>query len=130
MARSIKLKNNDFIDSTGITHEKKLLSTILNEINTNKQDKLTVERVNITSNYSCIKVYRYGNLVSIDIDGYIQEVSGIIATNIPKSVYLAYINVLGSTTEWLCAKPSGELQIQSHKAGNWVNAHLVYITNE
>lgn len=30
MAKSIKLKNNTYIDSTGIIHEKELLSTIIN----------------------------------------------------------------------------------------------------
>ena len=32
MAKSIKLKNNNYIDSTGIVHNRKLLSQIINEI--------------------------------------------------------------------------------------------------
>lgn len=32
MSKSIKLKDNTFIDSTGVTHDRDLLSTILNNI--------------------------------------------------------------------------------------------------
>lgn len=35
MAKSVKLKDNHFIDSTGIVHEKGLLSTLLNKMNYN-----------------------------------------------------------------------------------------------
>ena len=35
MAKSIKLKDNTYIDSTGVTHNRELLSTLLNNINTN-----------------------------------------------------------------------------------------------
>ena len=41
MANSIKLKNNNYLDSTGIVHNRELLSTILNKFNLNVYDNKT-----------------------------------------------------------------------------------------
>ena len=41
MAKSIKLKNNNYIDSTGVVHNRGLLSTLLNNITTNISNLLT-----------------------------------------------------------------------------------------
>lgn len=62
MAKSVKLKDNYFIDSTGVVHEKGLLSTLLNsiltKINAEKTiQELTLSAVSVTtvSSYTLLK---------------------------------------------------------------------------
>lgn len=121
----MKIKENVGIGDLGI---------ILNQVKQNKDDisemknKLTTNQVSITSNYGHIRVYKYGNVVSVDIDGNIQESNGVIATGLPSAVYLSYMRGL-SIDEYLCIKPNGNLEISGHTAGQWVNFHGTYISN-
>lgn len=131
MSKAIKFKNNMYLDTRGVVHNRTILKTYLDNEKTRvdgKQNIIYTEKVNITSSYSCIRVYRYGNVVSIDIDGYIQEGTGNIATNLPGAVALAYMRGL-STTEYLRVDGNGTLLINGHAAGQWVNFHGTYITS-
>ena len=49
MAKSVKLKDNYFIDSTGIVHEKGLLSTLLNSILTKINAENTIKELTLPS---------------------------------------------------------------------------------
>ena len=49
MAKSVKLKNNYLIDSTGIVHEKGLLSTLLNSILTKINAEKTIKELTLPS---------------------------------------------------------------------------------
>lgn len=49
MAKSVKLKDNYFIDSTGIVHEKGLLSTLLNSILTKINTEKTIQELRLPS---------------------------------------------------------------------------------
>ena len=53
MSRAIKLKNNDYLDSTGVVHNKSLLSTLLTNILTNI--------TNLQNNKENIEVILYNN---------------------------------------------------------------------
>lgn len=100
----------------------------ISNLQNNKQDKLTTNRVAISTSNS-VKVYRYGNVVSVDIDGYIQESNGIIATGLPIPVYLVYLTGLNYSDGWIAIDSSGNLRVTNHTAGNWINFHGVYICN-
>ena len=90
-----------------------------------------LEQVYITSNYSSyIKVWRYGKVVSVDIDGNIQEHFGIIASGLPIPVYLTYVKNLNVEDGWVYINSNGELGIEDHNInGNspWINFHTTYI---
>lgn len=131
MSKAIKFKNNMYLDTRGAVHNGTILKTYLDNEKTRvdgKQNIIYTQRVNITTRYNCIFVYRYGNVVSVDIDGYIQESGGNIATNLPKAVALAYIRSL-NVSEYLRVDGSGNLLISGHTAGEWVNFHGTYITS-
>ena len=118
-----KIKENVLIENTGLD---------LYQVKQNKDDisanKLTTQQVSITSNYNHIRVYKYGNVVSIDIDGTIQESSGIIATNLPKALYdWTYLRGLYGN-DYLRVDSSGKLYINNHTAGEWANIHGTYIS--
>ena len=117
-----KLKENILIENTGLD---------LHQVKQNKDDisanKLTTQQVSITSNYNHIRVYKYGNVVSIDVDGYIQESSGKIAENLPKAVYdWTYIKALGDS--FLRVDTNGNLYVNGHTGGLWLNVHGTYIS--
>lgn len=121
----MKLKENIEIGNTGLD---------LYQVKQNKDDiseiknKLTTQQVSITSNYNHIRVYKYGNVVSIDIDGYIQESSGIIATNLPKALYdWTYLRGLWGNA-YLRVDSNGKLYMNNHTAGEWANIHGTYIS--
>lgn len=101
----------------------------LSQVKKNKDalDNLITQQVNVTSNYNHIRVYKYGNVVSIDIDGTIQESSGIIATNLPKALYdWTYLKGMFGN-DYLRVDSSGKLYMNNHTAGEWANIHGVYI---
>lgn len=121
----MKIKENVGIGDLGI---------ILNQVKQNKDDisemknKLTTNQVSITSNYGHIKVYRYGNVVSVDIDGNVQETSGIIASGLPKPMAPVWLQTL-TNGELINVDTAGQMRIFYHIAGNWVNFHGTYISN-
>lgn len=68
MSKSIKLKDNNYWDSTGITHNRGLLSTILETMSSN----ISTNTTNITNNTNniakCLKFNGYFNGTSKDFD--------------------------------------------------------------
>ncbi len=120
------INKNAYVGDTG--KQLKDIKTNADNIN-NKQDTLTTKSVNITNLTNAqMKVYRYGNVVSIDIDGYVQQSGDVIARGLPIPVYLAYMRGL-NINEYLFVNYNGELRISAdHTSGLWVNFHGVYIS--
>ena len=88
MAKSIKLKNNNYIDSTDIVHNRELLSSILNKI-TYSEGSWTPTMANANVTYTMQQGYylKIGNLVFVTwyLRGTINSVS---------NPYYAFINGL------------------------------------
>lgn len=120
------INKNAYVGDTG--KQLKDIKTNADNIN-NKQDTLITQSVNITNlTNASMKVYRYGNVVSIDIDGYVQQSDDVIARGLPKPVYLTYMRAL-NINEFLFVNYNGELKISAdHISGEWVNFHGVYIS--
>lgn len=112
---------------SGLQHEIDDLQDQIDSLQTEITNLSTTHQVNITTSYNGIKVYRNGNVVSLDIDCYIQEASGQIASGLPGAAYGAtYITAL-TQGEYVRIDGSGKLYMNSHTAGQWSNIHGTYI---
>lgn len=99
----------------------------IDNLEDNKQNTLTTQTVSVTSNFNVI-VYRYGNVVSVDIDGNVEaSANEIIATGLPKAPYAwTYLpDVSGSLL--FRVDSNGNLYARNNLS-NWVNLHGVYIS--
>ena len=92
MSKSYKLKDGNYIDSTGIVHNKKLLSDILSI----QEGQLTVNS-NYFSSIDVNKVQKQGNIVTIDFRGLVSNDIPSNTQGILVSPYANRVSAGGST---------------------------------
>lgn len=104
MAKSFKYKNEKYLDSTGIVHNKKMLSDLLSEkLPEDVTDKFTFNGT------ATGKAYKVGNIVCLQFCLYPAQTHGWgILASVPKELYPAEISDSGApilTTEcWIYGK--------------------------
>ena len=83
--KSIKLKNDNYFDSSGITHDRELLSTILSNIKDNKSNYMKLENGTLicwgkTNKYNIS--YNYTENVDITLPASYKDANFIVLTSI------------------------------------------------
>lgn len=145
MSKSIKFKNNNYLDSSSIVHKRELLSDIINKLLFKKNGTVTPddsEKFKITRN----KVRQIRNIVFIDltiklltdipkVTQYHFEISGVDACPIPTFLISSYSDYdeWGATEILYTYCENNDLWIANKKsssvAGGYWNVHLSYMVD-
>lgn len=126
MARSIKLKNENYIDSTGVVHDKKKLSDVLNNI---FEWKL-VGSVNGTSTLALPSKFSELFISLVNTDTNAIMATGIVAKNILDNS-LEYVRLAGGLTSEASIGSASEVlvSLKQYKL-SWVYMNTKNITNQ
>ena len=96
-----------------------------NQINSN----LAAQKIEIESEFSSvIKVYRTGNVVSVDIDGNINAAKNVVfARNLPVAIIAPWVSdIMGRN---YCVYYPGDISCTEDLNG-WVNLHFTYLISQ
>lgn len=122
----------DSLTSTSSTNalsakQGKVLNDKIDDLEDNKQNTLITQAVSITTNFNII-VYRYGNVISVDIDGNVEaSANEIIATGLPKAGY-AWTYLPDVSGDLLFRVDSNGNLYARNNLSSWVNLHGTYIS--
>ena len=126
MAKSIKLKDNNYIDSSGITHSRELLSTILNKIPyTEGRWTPKLENATVTYTRQNGRYIKIGKMVFVwwSIRGTISEVTGTGYSQFSGLPYNCNFETAGTLFEHLNCCTDNNMNVTVRIVNNLVN-HL------
>ena len=129
----VKLSNSAAITKAGeyaldaIEKNAAIEGTLANLINSLNSNMATVTRINVNSDFaSAFSVYQIGNVVSVDIDGYITApVNTIFATGFPIPIFVIWVQDLAGHHFRLY---NGNLKCNMELNGKeYTNLHFTYL---